>query len=130
LALDSFQRARARIRLGSLFLSAQRPALAREQFQRSLELTPLPNAWLGLGHSYLDAKQPNEALEAFQQARAGVPKNLSLHRGEAEAWMLLGEPVQAHEAMQRAAELAPHDSKIGVRLREISQAILDREPGR
>jgi tetratricopeptide (TPR) repeat protein len=97
-------RGSVRFALGQALLKEGRPAEAREQLLRSLELAPRPEAQLALGRSYERERLWVRAAEAYEAALAA---GLS-EQGEAEAlalaagaWLAAKQPERARPLLER-----------------------------
>ena len=95
----------------------RRPEAAVAEFQRSLELYPTPNAWVGLGRVYASRGRWEEASQAFAAALAENPDHLSALGGFSQASMRLGRPDLARRSLEHARSLDPADPQIQAMLR-------------
>ncbi len=87
---------------------------AREQ---AVEFLPRPGlALLSLGYTYLDVRQPQEALAAFTRAENSLPESAdsqdptylaNLAHGRAVAWSALGRPDRALLFEEETVRLTP-----------------------
>ena len=84
---------------------------------QSVEYLPHPGlALLSLGFAYLDARQPQEALNAFDRAQNSLPESAraddpaflaNLAHGRAVAWNALGRPDRAVFFEEETVRLTP-----------------------
>jgi len=63
---------------------------------------------IDLGHVYHNHGRYEEALEQYQIALQIDPASAGAYYSAGEAWLALGQPDQAREALQAALELAPN----------------------
>ena len=77
-----------------------------------------------LGENYLLRGQTELALEAFRSAAAADLRQAWAHWGIASAQRLLGQFVEAEEALQVALALQPHNTTLQARLAEIQDRSL------
>lgn len=93
--------------MGTAFLLAGRPDLAREQFQAALELLPDADAWVGLGNVSLFAESWPEAAAAYEQALALDPYHAAAHCGLGLVRGHSYEVARSIACLERAVALRP-----------------------
>ncbi len=120
--------------LGLFYLTQKRYADAVEVFQRSAESSSRPHdMWMLLGQAYLQMRQPEQALVAFDKAVASSPfrdegKSLGagfnslIATGRAKAWYQLGDVARAVSFQEDAVRLAPNEAKLWLGLADLYEA--------
>jgi hypothetical protein len=104
------------VQLAGLHAGQGEPARARRELQRSLALQPTAGAWVALAKLAEQEGRREEALAAYQSALVLEPRQLtSLYRGGV-LLLELGRPEQAQELLSRAAERAPNNRLVQLRL--------------
>ncbi len=101
-----------RLRLGNKFFRSGDVLAARSQFERSLELGSLQNAWIGLAQSYIRQSEWDVAARTAERGLADWPEDVSLLVRGALAWRNAGEPERALGLIERAEALAPKDASV------------------
>ncbi|MCS7070942.1 MAG: tetratricopeptide repeat protein, partial [Anaerolinea sp.] len=77
--------------------------------QRAVEIDPTYAwAWNGLGLAYLHSHQPDQALDAFEQATKHQPGDIWFWHNYGEAYLMLDRPDEALAMFERALALDPH----------------------
>jgi len=112
-------------------------AIDAEEHAAHLSSTPW-SSWLKVGYLYLNNRQPDSALTAFDQAVRSTVWNLkpadngrfdfSIAEARSKAWLALGEMDKATTYQEQAAALRPDDSQAWRQLAnvyEISGRIAD-----
>jgi len=105
---------------GLFYMAQKRFAEAAEIFRRSAESSSRPHEmWMMLGQAYVQSRQPQPALEAFDKAvdaspfhgdeTLGASFNSLIAAGRANAWYQLGDLSQAVSFQEEAVRLAPED---------------------
>ena len=105
LASIGFDRGSYRLALGRALVNADRPAEAREQLVRSIELAPTGIAHLTLAKSFQAQRLWRRAAESYEAAIAeGLsPKDeLGAFGLAGSAWLAAGEPDRALAVLERA----------------------------
>lgn len=64
-------------------------------------------AWTALGNAYMDTKQFNEAIEAYQKALALDPKNVDVRVDVGTCYRGAGKPEKALEEYRKALAINP-----------------------
>ena len=107
---------------------------AAQLFQDSAESSSRPHEmWMMLGQAYLQMRQPQPALAAFDKAEAASPFreggealgsgfNSLIATGRAKACYQLGEVAQAVSFQEDAVKLAPGDGKLWLGLADLYEA--------
>jgi tetratricopeptide (TPR) repeat protein len=96
-----------RIELGVELLSRGRAGAARDQFQKSIDIRPTPEAYVGLGESLERSGDWQGAARAYEGGLTVEPDRLGLLHRSGEAWLKAGRPAQALSRLERAVEIAP-----------------------
>jgi Tfp pilus assembly protein PilF len=97
------------LRLGAFFFNSGAIDLAIAQFITVTKRAPhLATAWMNLGAAYLEKKDLACAEESLQRAIKLRPDFAAAYYHLAQVCEARGEPEQAKQCYQRAAELAPH----------------------
>lgn len=94
------------LRRGHLAVVKGRPREAIGHYEQAGALVagrPLP--FVSMGNVYLQMRQPEEALSAFDRALACAPSDLDAMRGKSAALDAAGRGVEAGPLRMRAAEL-------------------------
>ncbi|HEV2397345.1 MAG TPA: tetratricopeptide repeat protein [Candidatus Sulfotelmatobacter sp.] len=109
---------------GLFFMTQRRYAEAAEIFSKSAESSSRPHEmWMMLGQAYVQGRQPQQALEAFDKAVTtspfagdgqplGASFNSLIAAGRANAWYQLGDLAQAVSFQEEAVRLAPEDAAL------------------
>jgi tetratricopeptide (TPR) repeat protein len=117
--------------LGLFYLTQKRYTDAVEIFRRSAESSSRPHdMWMLLGQAYLQTRQPEQALVAFDRAVASSPfrgegESLGagfdslIATGRAKAWYQLGDVARAVSFQEDAVRLAPNDGKLWLGLADL-----------
>ena len=111
LARLGFDRGTVHLALGQALLRAGRPAEARDQIWRSLELAPTATAHVALGQSFEREHLWERAAGAYETALAeGLPRKDALHALAlaADAWLEARRPERALELLEHAPRDDPH----------------------
>ena len=104
-------------------------AIAARRRAADLEADPSPTL-LQLGNYALSVADPEDALEAFDEAmrcsttdlKRGTGENSFLYKvatGRAEAWRRIGDIGQATEFQKQAAQLAPNAQRAWLNLAQL-----------
>ena len=116
---------------GLFYMTQKRYAEAADIFLRSAESSSRPHEmWMMLGQAYVQSRQPEPALGAFDKAAESSPfreGNESLGAsfssliaaGRANAWYQLGDIAQAVTFQEEAVKLAPEDPALWQGLAEV-----------
>lgn len=92
-------------------LYAGEGAIAEEHFRRAIRLNPLDpyiaNTFSGRGAALCQLGRYEEAIEAFEQARAGAPEYAATYIGLTLAYCKLGQIEKARVACEKLLEKAP-----------------------
>jgi tetratricopeptide (TPR) repeat protein len=105
LARVGFDRGAVHLALGQALLREGRPAEARDQIWRSLELAPTAAAQVALGRSFERERLWVRAADAYEAAlAAGLPREDALKTLglAADAWLSAQRPERALELLERA----------------------------
>ncbi|MFQ5973554.1 MAG: adenylate/guanylate cyclase domain-containing protein [Alphaproteobacteria bacterium] len=113
--------------LAMILHNAGRPKEAIRKFKTAMRLSPYYPAWFleVLGFTYLDAKQPDEALVAFAKFLERKPNALHAahsYIGRALAYHALGQDDEARAEVAKAVE-----ADTGVSLTEFRQHSLNKD---
>lgn len=118
-------------RLGWLSSYADRPAEAREHFEKALRLSPLDpmnfNVFVGLGSAFQVEGKDNQAAEMFLRALDERPNTMWIHRNLAPALLGAGREAEAKASCDKM--LAAYPEITVKRYKEamvFSSAVLDR----
>jgi adenylate cyclase len=106
---------------------AGRPKEAIRKFKTAMRLSPYYPAWFleDLGFTYLDAKQPDEALVAFEKFLERKPSALHAahsYVGRALAYHALGQRDEARAEVAKAVE-----ADAGISLTQVRQQLLNKD---
>ena len=116
--------------LGKAYAKEGNDALARRNYERSLELHPRAQVWLMLGALHARNEQWVDAADAFESSIAIVPDNEQAHFQLGLARLELGQPEAAREAFERAAAQNPDRGINRTMLERANEAIrAAAEPG-
>jgi tetratricopeptide (TPR) repeat protein len=107
--------------LAKLSLSAGDEAQARASLERGIELYPTAEGWKALAGLHAGKGRPKLALEAYREALVLDPEDAQALFGAGASLLRLGEPEQAEELLERAAERAQGRKEIA-RLLERARA--------
>lgn len=99
--------AQGRVELARMLLTKGDTLAAREEFQRSLALSPLAAGWYGLAETHAREGEWLEAAEACERGLQVAPRNLELLGAGAFAWRQAGQPERALPLIERALFLDP-----------------------
>jgi tetratricopeptide (TPR) repeat protein len=106
---------------GLFYMTQRRYGEAADIFRRSAETSSRPHElWMMLGQAYVQSRQPEAALGAFDKAvesspfgegndAMGARFNSLIAAGRANAWYQLGDIAQAVSFQEEAVKLAPED---------------------
>ena len=106
---------------GLFYLTQKRYGEAADIFRRSAESSSRPHElWMMLGQAYVQSRQPQPALAAFDRAvetspfregdeSLGSSFNALVAAGRANAWYQLGDVAQATTFQEEAVKLSPED---------------------
>jgi tetratricopeptide (TPR) repeat protein len=106
---------------GLFYMTQRRYGEAADIFRRSAETSSRPHElWMMLGQAYVQSRQPEAALGAFDKAAEASPFresdgsigarfNSLIAAGRANAWYQLGDIAQAVNFQEEAVKLAPED---------------------
>jgi tetratricopeptide (TPR) repeat protein len=106
---------------GLFYMTQKRYSEAADIFRRSAENSSRPHElWMMLGQAYVQGRQPQPALEAFNKAAdtspfpqgdesLGSSFNALIAAGRANAWYQLGDLSQAVSFQEEAVKLSPED---------------------
>jgi len=120
--------------LGLFYMTQKKYAAAVEVFRRSAESSSRPHdMWMLLGQAYLQMRQPEPALAAFDKAEASSPFreggeslgagfNSLIATGRAKAWYQLGDLAQAVSFQESAVKLAPENAQLWLGLADLYEA--------
>ena len=113
--------------LAMILHNAGRPKQAIGKYKTAMRLSPYYPAWFleDLGFSYLDAKQPDEALVAFEEFLDRKPAAVHAahsHVGRALAYHALGQDDEARAEVAKAVE-----ADAGISLRQFGQHSLNKD---
>src|SRR5262245_37402163 len=120
LALAGYDRGSVHLALGQALLREGRPAEAREQLWRSLELAPTPAAHVALGRSYERERLWARAADAYETALAGgMPREREVETLglAASAWLAARRPDRALQLLERAPPDDPRFRELAARAR-------------
>ncbi len=106
--------------VGRILAGLDRPEAAIAEYRRSLDLYPTAEAWIGLGEVYAGRGEWEEASRAFAAALEVSPDHVPALVHSSRAWLQLGRPELALQALERAQRIAPGNAQIR---REIRSAI-------
>lgn len=109
-----------RSHIAQVHAQQDRPDEAIAEYERSLELYPTAEAWIGVGEVHAGHGRWSEASDAFSEALELRPNNVRALGYSSLAWMELGRPDLARRALERARVLAPGNPTIE---RELERAI-------
>jgi TolB-like protein/class 3 adenylate cyclase len=106
---------------------AGRPEEAIRKYKTAMRLSPYYPAWFleDLGFTYLDAKQPEEALVAFEKFLERKPNEshaAHAYIGRALAYHALGQDDKARAEVAKAVE-----ADAGISLTELRQRLLNKD---
>jgi len=103
---------RLHTQIGAALARSDRLEESAAEFERSLEIWPTADAWLGLGVVRAAQGRLDEARRAFDEALALRPDDLNalLHSGR--TWLRLERPERAREQLERARSLAPDNEAV------------------
>jgi hypothetical protein len=104
--------AEVRSSLGALKLERGDAAGAVRELQRSIALRPSPVAWLNLGVERERAGRLRHALEAYEEAVALDPDDVTALYYTGRASLRSGRVLRARELLGRASQLAPERADI------------------
>ena len=94
------------LRRGHVAVVKGRPREAVEHYEQAGALVPeRPLPFISMGNVYLQMRQPEEALWAFDQALERAPSDRDAMRGKAAALEAAGRDLEAGAMRMRAAEL-------------------------
>jgi tetratricopeptide (TPR) repeat protein len=94
------------LRRGHLAVMKGRPREAIEHYEQAGALVPeRPLPFIAMGNVYLQMRQPEEALAAFDRALERAPSDRDAMRGKAAALEATGRELEAGSMRMRAAEL-------------------------
>jgi hypothetical protein len=125
LARMGFDRGSVHLALGQALLREGRPAEARDQLWRSLELAPTATAHVVLGRSFERERLWARAADAYETAlAAGLPREDAAHTLglAANAWLAAQRPERALELLERAPRDDPRFDELFARARRESAA--------
>ena len=113
--------------LAMILHNAGRPTEAIRAYKRAMRLGPYYPAWYleDLGFTYLNAKQPHEALLAFEKFLDREPAaahTAHAHIGRALAYHALGQDQEARAELAKATEVDP-----GISLTEFGKLSLHKD---
>ncbi|MGA7221175.1 MAG: tetratricopeptide repeat protein [Candidatus Sulfotelmatobacter sp.] len=120
--------------LGLSYMAEKRYTNAIEIFRRSAESSSRPHdLWMLLGQAYLQTRQPQPALDAFDKAEASSPFragtealgarfNSMVATGRAKAWYQMGDTARAVSYQEEAVRIAPDDARLWSGLADLYQA--------
>ena len=106
---------------GLFYMTQKRYGEAADIFRRSAETSSRPHElWMMQGQAYVQGRQPQPALEAFDKAAETSPFregdeslgssfNALIAAGRANAWYQLGDLAQAVSFQEEAVKLSPED---------------------
>jgi anaphase-promoting complex subunit 8 len=84
-------------------------------FQRALKLNPnCLEAWILIGHEYVEMKNPNAAIEAYRRAADMNPNDFRAWYGLGQTYEMLVMPYYALFYFRKAAQLRPNDARMWV----------------
>jgi tetratricopeptide (TPR) repeat protein len=111
---DDSSSAEALYGLGSVFLKQQKPAQAREMFQRATKLQgaypdTLPNAWNNLGLIATQEANFDEAVRCFREALQINPDHLIALDNLGNAYRQQKRWAEARQVFEHALTLSPED---------------------
>jgi tetratricopeptide (TPR) repeat protein len=109
--------------LGQLYQAEGRQQEAIDAFERAAALAAKPHgALLSLAQAYLQARRPQDALRALDEAAASLPAETpeenrrnflaQVAAGKAVAWQSLGNLERAAASQEEAVRLAPERSEL------------------
>jgi tetratricopeptide (TPR) repeat protein len=119
---------------GLFYMTQKRYAEAAEVFRQCAESSSRPHEmWMMLGQAYLQMRQPQPALAAFDKAvesspfggegeSLGATFNSLIATGRAKAWYQLGDTAQAVSFQEEAVKWAPGDAKLWLGLADLYAA--------
>ena len=107
----------AHTRLAWQLVQRDEPEAALTEFQRSVELHPSAEAWVGIGYLHGIHERWPEASEAFAAALAEDPDHVFALVNSSRVAIRLGRPDQARAALEHARTLAPQNAAIAELLR-------------
>jgi hypothetical protein len=123
LARVGFDRGTVHLALGQALLREGRPAEARDQIWRSLELAPSATAHVALGKSFERERLWVRAADAYETAlAAGLPREDALRTLglAADAWLSAQRPERALELLERAPRDDPRFQELTERAQRAS----------
>ncbi len=82
---------------------------AVDEFQRSIKIAPSPQAYILLGHAFLNLQEPGRAAHNFEKTVKLSPRNVVAHLSLAIAYNHLGKPERAVKAARRATLVDPQN---------------------
>src|SRR5215467_10200830 len=119
-------------------LEQPNPVMAAESYRKAVALNPLAtNAWLDLAMAYeLDGK-PNQARDAYLEARKSYPRSAEVSWRYGNFLLRQGQQVQAYTELRRAIEADPRRAALAFsrayrsnpNLDDILQQLLPAKPG-
>jgi len=101
-------------------------AQARRELERSLALYPTAEAWYVLGNWHEKAQDWRQAGSAYANAIALDANDAGSHYRLGVAWLRLGEPARARDALARAAVLVPNDRRVQKSLARAEKLLRER----
>ena len=105
-----------RTELGRRLAGEGNPAAARAEFERSLALSPTARGYQSLGLLHEQAREWQQAASAYDSALELSPDHVSNLFRAGRAWLESGRPERAVPYLERAAEMAPEEKRIGLNL--------------
>ena len=113
--------------LAMILHNAGRPKEAIQKFKTAMRLSPYYSAWFleVLGFAYLAAKQPDEALVAFEEflvRRRSATHASHAHIGRALAYHALGQDDEARAEVAKAVE-----ADAGISVTQFGQLSLNKD---
>ena len=120
--------------LGLFYMTQKRYAEAAGVFRRSAQSSSRPHTmFMMLGQSYVQMREPSQALEAFDRADESNPFhgesaplgaifNSLIATGRAKAFYQLGDLPRAVSYQEEAVKFAPNDAKLWMGLADLYQS--------
>jgi tetratricopeptide (TPR) repeat protein/peroxiredoxin len=118
---DDPQSAEAHYGLGSVYLRQQKPADARDAFERAVKLPASypgtsPNAWNNLGLIATQQGRTAEAIPYFQEALKLSPDHLIALENLGNAFRAQKRWDEARQTLERAVQVGPDDPEVNYSL--------------
>jgi len=109
--------------LANLYRVQRRRLAAINALERLAVISPnRPPILVLLGHTYLEAANPQEAIDAFDRAEKSLPSEAAnpalaeADHGRAAAWAMLGDLTKALSFEEKAVRIAPQNASFWTEL--------------